>query len=285
MKNSVLNSPRLSELKKKRRKVFLNKIIISVLGTLLILVFLSFLSRIDRVNINQIVISGNKVLDTELLKKSVEEEIRGHYLWIFPKTNIFFYPKDQIRNSLQESYKRIKDINLSVKDNKILELSLTEREPKYTWCGNEPVSSVGDQKCYFIDKDGYIFDEAPYFSGDVYYKFYGKVSEENPIGHHFFKENFNNLVVFENTLELIKLKPVSTYVEENGDVRIFLSSLKTSNTKPEIIFKIDADIENIAENLQTALTTEPLQTDFKKKYSSLLYIDLRYGNKVFYKFQ
>jgi hypothetical protein len=54
---------------------------------------------------------------------------------------------------------------------------------------------------------------------------------------------------------------------------------------PEIIFKIDSDFQKIAENLQAAITTEPLQTDFKNKYSSLLYIDLRFGNKVYYKFR
>jgi len=43
-------------------------------------------------------------------------------------------------------------------------------------------------------------------------------------------------------------------------------------------------MQNIKENLDTALNTEPLKSDFKKKYSSLEYIDLRFGNKVYSKF-
>ena len=65
---------------------------------------------------------------------------------------------------------------------------------------------------------------------------------------------------------------------------MFLSS-STSQMGPEIIFKADSDFNQIIENLQSVLTTEPLQTEFKTKYSSLLYIDLRFGNKVYYKFK
>ena len=49
--------------------------------------------------------------------------------------------------------------------------------------------------------------------------------------------------------------------------------------------KMTSDFQKIAENLQAALATEPLRSDFKNKYSSLLYLDLRYGNKVYFKFK
>ena len=81
------------------------------------------------------------------------------------------------------------------------------------------------------------------------------------------------------------LKPVALYKQDNGDIRVFLSKGKTLSMGPEIIFKSDTDLETVAENLQAALNTEPLQSDFKNKYSSLLYIDLRFGNKVYFKFQ
>jgi len=73
-------------------------------------------------------------------------------------------------------------------------------------------------------------------------------------------------------------------VQEDGDVKLYLSSF-TSKMGPEIIFKADSNFEKIIENLQSVLSTEPLQSDFKNKYSSLLYIDLRFGNKVYYKFK
>ena len=69
-------------------------------------------------------------------------------------------------------------------------------------------------------------------------------------------------------------------------MEIFLSkgTSSTSAIGPKIIFKKDADLQNIAENLQAALNIEPLKSKFKNKYSLLLYIDLRFGNKVYDKF-
>ena len=80
-------------------------------------------------------------------------------------------------------------------------------------------------------------------------------------------------------------KLVSLYILDNGDIKIFLSNSDKTLIGPYITLKADSDFQKVAENLQTALSTEPLQSNFKNKYSSLEYIDLRFGNKVVYKFK
>lgn len=289
MKRNVLNSPGLLELKKRRHKVFLNKIFIFLFGILVIFFSLAYLSRLNKLNINEVEILGNKVLDTEILKKAVDKQITGKYLWLFPKTNIFIYPKNTLKNNLQDEFKRIKDMSLTIKNTKTLEVSLTEREAKYTWCGEMPDSAVKpletsgftaeDQKCYFVDEDGYVFDEAPYFSGNVYFKFYGTLSES-----YFSKQNFKQLISFRDVLVGMGLKPIALYATNDGDIQIFLLSTNLSSLEPKILLKADADFQNVAENLQAALDTEPLKSKFKNKYSTLEYIDLRFGNKVYDKF-
>jgi len=291
-KRNVLNSPRLTELKKRRRRAILNKIFLSVFGLGAIFFLFTYISRLPNLNIVEIQIEGNKTVDTEILKTTIEEELAGKYLWLFPKTNILFYPQNAIKNELQDKFTRLNNIDLSIKNNKILFVSLTEREAKYTWCGTE-VQGVGipqgsqtleipKEKCYFLDENGYIFDEAPYFSGEVYFKFYGTTGQ--PLGSYFLKDKFKQLTSFKDILVNIGLKPVSLSVTKDGDVEIFLSRGSSATTLPKIIFKIDADFQNVAENLEAALTTEPLKTEFKNKYSSLQYIDLRFGNKVYTKF-
>lgn len=295
MKRNVLNSPRLSELKKKRKRAVFNKFFILLFGLLTIFILLTYLSRLDSLNIAEIQITGNKIVDSAVLKGAVGEQIAGKYLWLFPKTNTLIYPQSAIKNGLQDKFKRIGDINLSIKNNTVLEVSIIEREAKYTWCGvDSPETasgaeiSTGNQKCYFLDEDGYAFDEAPYFSGNVYFKFYGLPAQagsvENPLGSYFSKQNFKELISFKDTLVAMGLKPMALYVTNNGDMEIFLSRENTNGTMPKIIFKGDADFKNIAENLQAALHTEPLQSKFKNNYSALEYIDLRFENKVFDKF-
>jgi hypothetical protein len=197
-----------------------------------------------------------------------------------------------------------------------LVVSLAERKAMYTWCGISPdvvvqgipgSTTSGSDDCYFIDQDGYIFDKAPYFSGEVYFKFYGTPdapdvprldssrrgtsgglstadSDFDPSGSFFSQQHFQQLISLRDILVGLGLKPVSLYVTNDGDIQIFLSSGSASSSGPEILLKLDADYENVAENLEAALTTAPLQSEFKNKYSSLLYIDLRFGNKVYYKF-
>ena len=136
-----------------------------------------------------------------------------------------------------------------------------------------------------MDDTGYVFDEAPYFSGEVYFKFYGlgSIHADNPAGFYFSEQNFKQLTAFKDVLISMGLKPVIINILKNGDIELFLARGNSSKSGPKIIFKSDADLLNVAENLQAALATEPLMSGFKNKYSSLLYIDLRFGNKVFYK--
>lgn len=288
-KRNILNSPRLLEMKRRKRRVLQNKILLSIFAFLIIFAGLTYISRFSVLNINSVEIIGNKVIDTQAIEKVVKRQIEGKYLWLIPKTNILLYPTNDIKKELDNKFKRLKDITFSIKNKKTLVVSLAERIGLYTWCGIVPTEQNSDsnQKCYFLDKDGYIFDESPYFSGEVYFKFYGltELIEDVPSGFYFLKQNFQKLTLLKETFENMGLKPVALYLLDNGDVKIFLSTENSLFTGPEIIFKIDSDFKKIAENLEVALTTEPLQTDFKNKYSSLLYIDLRFGNKVYFKFK
>ncbi len=278
-KKSVLSSPRLLELKRKKHKIFFKKMFFLIFLFILILIGLSFLSKWQKLNINNIQISGNKVIEAKMIEDIVKEKITGNYLWIFPKTNFLFYPKGEIRKELADKFKRLKDISLNVQNLQTLNVSLNERTALYTYCGLAPVElDDKNQKCYFMDESGYIFDEAPYFSGEVYLKFYGIADS------YFFQPNFAKLISFKETLEKIGIKPVVFFIEDTGDIKVFLSST-TSQLGPFINLKANANFDEIVENLQSVLTTEPLQTEFKTKYSSLLYIDLRFGNKVYYKFK
>jgi len=293
-KRNILNSRGLLELKKRRQRAILNKFFIFLLGLALIFIFLVYISRIDRLNIKEIEIAGNKIVETETIKTTIEQQIARKYLWIFPKANILYYPKNTIKNELQNKFKRLKDISLSIKDNKILKVSLSERLALYIWCGamspealllEDSRSKASGEKCYFLDEDGYVFDEAPYFSGDVYFKFYGSLDTDNPLGSYFSKQNFKQLISFKDILTNMKLKIIALSIINNEDAEMILVKGRFSITEPKIIFKINADFQNIAENLQAAINTEPLQSKFKNKYGTLQYIDLRFENKVYDKFQ
>ncbi len=281
-RRDVLNSPRLRELKRQRRASFLKKIFFFVLPFVLFLCALVYISRVDKLNISEINVTGNKVIETEQITKIVENNLSGHYLWVIPKSNFLLYPKDKIRRELEDKLPRLENLVLDLQKTKILNISLSEREGKYTWCGEE-LPGIGARMeefpCYFMDKTGYIFDQAPYFSGDVYFRFFGQLDNSR-----FSPERFDKLVAFIDLLPYMKVKPASLYAEPDGDIEIYLSADTMPPNAPKIVLSRNFDLEKTSENLQAALGTEPLLSDMKTKYSSLLYIDLRFGNKVYFKF-
>src|SRR3989344_3437857 len=291
IKRNVLNSPRLSELKKRRRRVFLNKALIYFCILSAALVLAVFLSRLSGLNIATIETEGNIIVDSESIRAVAVRETSGKYLWLFPKTNVLFYPKGTIKQKLGSEYPRLGEIDLSVKSDGVLFISVTEREPLYTWCGPARNASHSDaggdtqqEICYFMDKEGYIFDEAPYFSGDVYFKFYGAsgVVPLYPKSSYFAREYFAGLLTMKDAVSEMGLEPVAFYLKEDGDAELYLAGGKT---QPQILLRADVDMEVLAQNLEVALDTEPLKTRFQKELSKLEYLDLRFENKVYSKFQ
>lgn len=283
MKRNVLNSPHLLELKKKRRRFILSKILISIFALLAIFAGLVYISRIPVLNIKSIEILGSRAIDIEMVRSIVEKEIAGDYLWFFPKTNLLFYPKKNIKKEISSQFRRLQDVNLKLDNSKILYISLTEREGKYIWCGEDLPrngTELKDHACSFMDADGYVFAEAPYFSGEIYFKFYGPLMD-----HYFSPDIFGKIIAFKDTLITLGIKPAFLYTKNDEDIEIYLASNTSLSNSPKIILRKDFDLEKFSLNLEAALNTEPLQSNFKNKYSSLEYIDLRFGNKVYYKFR
>jgi hypothetical protein len=286
-KHSVLNSPTIRKVKRKMRKAFLLKASLVFLIFIALFVGAIFLSRWKKINIQEIKVSGIQASDADEVKTAVEQELSGYYLHFFPKTNILLFPSRKIQNKLAVEFKRFKDISLKISGTETLSVSLSERKGSYLWCGDQFIP-VATEKCYFMDDTGYIFEEAPYFSGNVYFKFFGKFAsdESDPLGVSYLPGLFGKLISFKNTLDNIGITSFALQGMDTGDMEFFLYSPSSSKAlPPAIIFNSDADFTKLLENLQTAITTEPLQTDFQKNYASMKYIDLRFGNRVYYKFR
>lgn len=283
-KRDVLSSPRLNEIKKKKRLKIGIKFLIGIFVLILLLSGIAILSRSDKINIKIIEVKGVNSIDTRTVEELIKENISGHYLYFFPKSNIFILPKNKIRYELENNHKQFKNIELKIVGTTTLVVTLSVREAQYLWCGEEFLSTEL-KSCYFMDENGFIYDNAPYFSGDVYFKFFGKIDFiDNPIGAIFQSVHFEKISLLKELLKEINIEPIALYLREDGDMELYLSS-SADDIKPKIIFNPDADVVKMSENLQSALLTDPLMSDFKDKYNKLQYIDLRFGNKVYYKFR
>lgn len=232
-----------------------------------------WLSRIQALAINTVQVSGNVGIESSDIQSIANAHLAGTYAAVFPKSNKLLYPKKAIEQDIRTHFPSISTLTIDTEKNS-LDVSISERKPAYVWCKGSPTKSETD--CYFMDDKGYIFSEAPNFSGDAYFAFYGLISDDNPIGKTFLgPDQFTALEQFRASLKQENII-ITSYLAKAEDVsEVYLS------TGGKIIFKASQNPETLAASLILLKKNTDL---FKSENAkSLEYIDLRFGNKVFYK--
>lgn len=284
-KRAIIKQSVLRERHRRRRSLYVG-IALVCLG--LFVWLLSYLSRIPFFSIRGVEVKGALVIDEDDFRREIEEQLNTKYWHLFSKRNIFLYPKTHIDAMLRKDFPRLEDLHMGLTQENVLVMTVMERQGRYLWCGVKR-PEMGDSKpdCYFADDHSYIFSPAPYFSDNLYLKIYGQLAQGNsasPIGALVLGDKeFSPIIRFHEMLERLGVESHTLVVSQNGDYEFILDSHGT-NAMPRLIFKKETDYMKVAGNLGSALAAPPLKKDFKEKYGTLLYIDLRFPNKVLYKF-
>jgi hypothetical protein len=271
-KKSPLKATRLH---KHKRRVRIIKL--STVFTVLIFVIgiLAWLSHLKSFALDSVVVTGNIGVDSNDIQTIAEKDLAGSYLGLFAKSNSFLFQKNKIENDITHAFPSISNLQVSTKAH-VLEVNIAERKPAYEWCTGMPASTES-KSCFFMDENGFIFSHAPQFSGNAYFIFYGGLSTDNPIGMTFLSPaELKSFAQFKSDLDLHGITIVSLLVKDIGVREVYL--LKQG----KIIYKEHED------PLILAASIELLKRDTKlfnlHATSTLEYIDLRFGNKVYYKF-
>lgn len=282
-------SPRIIEIKRKRRVLKIRLIVLFSILFILTVWLLSYLSSVKNVSIKEVTIIGTHIVDQTEIEQIIRNDISGKYLGIFSKNNSLIYPRKKIYDDLTESFPRIESLSIYIDSLNSLRVDIVERKGRYLYCGDkipEHKNDVGEN-CYFINNDGLIFDKAPYFSGNVYFKYYLKVPYEKDdlLGKQMLQsEEFYRVTRFVDGVSSIGFKPIYLEFGDNNTGYLYLNH-NSKNESPKIIFKTDDDLNIIEENLDIAMSKKEFRDEINLKYDSLSYIDLRFNNKVLYKFR
>ncbi len=269
-KGDAIRSPEFHKMKERERWY---KIIALFLFLILFIATPIYLFRMDQFQVGNIELKGNNVTQYEDIARIVTDNLDGNYLFIFPKSNALIYPKDKIKNDILNSIPRIENIDLALVNPKTLKIEISEREPSGIYCLDLKSRSEG---CYFMDKDGFIFSKAPSFSGDVYYLYSSDPPLEDPLGKYYLTTTeFQQLLPFVTTLKDINI-PTRSLLSTSNEYYLEL----IGNGK--IIINKDDDLKKVAENIESFLKDQEI-TRSSNFIESVSYIDMRFGNKVFYK--
>ncbi len=270
--------------RKRRRKLRL----MTLLVVFLILFILGLLSlRHQAIRIEDIEISGNKVIAKDSILKESKKLLEGNSLLIIPRSSVFFYPKDEIKNTLLAKFGYLETVDINSSLLGTLKIKVTERQGKYTWCADG-----ADSRCFLATSEGFVF--APVATNsNALFKIVGLGDGEiiKPFVYPIGKNKFNNLVSRIETLPqtvnklsggklsvgAVTLSPADDYVfkvRDRSQGNVYEWNLLVSGR---------TDLQNLGKHLEAVF----LSTEFRNQMASgasLEYVDFRFGKKVFYKY-
>ncbi len=261
----------LASSRRLKRKRFLLKAAFAVGVFLVLFAVVSAMFYIPALRIKNIEIRGNSTLGNGEITSAVSGFLREKYFLIIPKDNILIFPKEEISVELMKKFDRIEKIKVIGVFPDSISINITERNPTALFCGkNFPRSlTSGELVCFFVDENGMVFEKAPLFSDNVYVKFYnGK------------KDGLKKINKFKDLMKFIE-------AALNGGVKIRKIVLEKEGLKKIYTSEGWYIMLNEGDNFQTAFENLKLALEEKikdnRKY--LEYIDLRFGNKLFYKYR
>lgn len=271
---ATLSSPefRNKKIKEKRRKRVLwsTGAAVFIIGLILVL-------RMERLSISAIQVEGAQVITEEEVGRNVKETLSGSYLWLIPKSNVAIYPRLTVSRNLEKQFPRFNSVSLSLTGPTELLVTVTEREPYALYCPTA-LQAPNASGCFFLDREGFIFDEAPDFSGSVYFIYSLLDPISDPKGKQFISpEEFASLSRFIERLTKLSFEPLS--LERGAE-----ETLLFIRGGARIVWKSKDNLEKLYSNIESFFESEAVEEnpDFMVNLSLL---DLRTENKVFYKFE
>lgn len=256
--------------RRKRARFF----IVLLLAPLLVLTLYgaSFASYLPRFAIERVDVEGAHSLRPKVLEAYVATKLWDGSPEFFSESNIFFYPRTEIEMAVQEFFPRVEQVHLSRASmlGNAVTITIEERKPFARWCQELTV-------CFAIDRSGVIFAPASTTAAfETSYVFEGVLSGEgSPLSQAFVPGRFSAVLALLERLGQASFSPKLITITGDQDFSIVLEEgfpLKVT---------FGADVGTVVKNLELVLASEAL----RGKERELEYVDLRFGNRVYYKWK
>ncbi len=260
---SVKRNPNLlsSQARAKRRRLFLVRFYIIVFIFLFVLFTLAILSGHKKVTIQTFIINGNNSISDEQILEIARRDISGRYVGLFAKNNSLIFPRFKIERDLLTEIKTFTSVKIDWQNLQTIAITVSERKPHSVWCGPNPKAT--EEKCFFVDQLGFIYDQAPIFTGNVFIKnYYKELPSETYV-------KIYSLIDFLNKKSI----EVNQVYFDGVDFRFYLA------TGPVLIFNDkEGGFEKAFDNMFTAIESKNL--DLINGAKKIDYVDLRFESKV-----
>lgn len=245
-------------------------------------------SQNDRWRVDIINVVGANTVSSDDIRDVVKEKITGNYFFVYARENSYIYPRREIERALLGKFPRLVGAHAVRIDAHTISIEVSERKPYALWCGENASAKLELEGCWFIDDKGFIFDKAPVFSTGVYMQVYGKIENKNtddPIQGVLPYERFDMVNSLSQMIRADVGVPRSIVLKDDGEAELVIHSSTRYPFMAGVVIRFN-NADSPAVLMKNLLASIPVQFPdnlvLKKK---LLYIDMRFGNKIFFGFE
>ncbi|MBI3627869.1 MAG: FtsQ-type POTRA domain-containing protein [Candidatus Sungbacteria bacterium] len=237
--------------------------------------------------ITEIHIQGTESLDPASIHTYLDTALAGDRWHFLPRSNILFFSVNAAENSLKKEFPEIASVIVSKTLPHTVAVQLVERQIWAVYCylshtdtaTDTPIASENQNDalpdCYYLDHDGVAFSHAPSVLGSLIVR----IDSDAPVrelgavvldvgaidAFGSYQKNFSTIA----DIEVIEFR-----LNQNAPKDVWL---RASDGFDVIVTK-DDDAARVAGVVKTVINQK-----IKGDRKNLLYIDARFGNKVFYK--
>lgn len=216
----------------------------------------SNVSRIDFINISG---ANPDFKNTELMPKTSQLITRNKRLFFLPADHIMTYHKDEVVDLINKELPNVESVNIKTEGLHTLNIEITSRIP---------VFNLNNGKV--LDKHGIVYDEIiPTDALPLLISSSTPSEDEIKVIGDFMKRI---------TTRLFDVSVVE--ITKDNDIYFFDKAHSVA-----LKYHKGDDTNMLWNTFISALDTPPLSDLLQNKKSALEYVDLRFGNKVFYKFK
>jgi hypothetical protein len=257
----------------------------------------------NKFHINSVQIFGADQDITQSLNEVAEHTLTGSYLWMFSRQSTLVYPKGALISAISTASPRIQEVAVRRDGWNTLIVTVTQKVPEAVVCVTLPdwngdtLNTESSEGCYFADQTGYIFKEAPAFSGHVYNRYYApdtldtSSSSTDAVGHIATStEEFARLQHVYAIIRSAGIDLQAILIKQGGEYELYVgqkgATTSTSNQSDTFVIyantlrPLETQVSNLISFWNKMNTDSTLKKAVAQRFE---YIDIRYGSNVFYR--
>jgi hypothetical protein len=213
-------------------------------------------------------------VNSEQVGKFVNNELGGTRYLVIPKSSIFFIPQKDIRAHVLAAFPDVEAISIAPSGLTTLHVTLTERASVLWWCGT--TREVPFTTCYQADAQGLIFAQVP---AEEMLATSSMLSIYAPLASPLAASPIGNSIVGPKLIP-----PMIQFVKAMRTLGADVVSVGIRGDEADLYTRAGTRITYVLgrEQQAAALATSAFPT-LALNDGTLLYVDLRFDSKVFFK--